>query len=147
MFELNDRTHRSACQCPHKKDRADEAVRKSKQKNGVGKVMLVSSSLCGAGRRKSSGTNHAVRVNTVTRKTTLDSLRMNKIRNVSSAPLCKCMGILRSHSTACDTPLPVVRFFSKPNIVAVVSNATNCVLLKKLMVPQLVKEFLSSHET
>jgi hypothetical protein len=36
MFELNDRTHRSACQCPHKKDRADETVTKSKQKERRG---------------------------------------------------------------------------------------------------------------
>ena len=35
MFELNDRTHRSVAQCPHKK-RADEAVRKSKQKEWRG---------------------------------------------------------------------------------------------------------------
>lgn len=70
-----------------KKDRADEAVRKSKQKEWGGeREILVSSSLCGAGRRTSSDTNHAVRVITVTRKTTLGFPRLNKIRKVSSAP-------------------------------------------------------------
>jgi hypothetical protein len=95
--------------------------------------MLVSS-LCGAGRRTSSGTNHPVRVNTVTRKTTLGSPRMKKIRKVSSTPSVQGHG----HSYG---------YLSKLTIVAVHTNATNCALLKKLMVPQLAKKFPSFYET
>ena len=58
--------------------------------------------ICGGSRRTSIATKRAVGVNTVTRTTPLDSPRMNKTRKLNSAPLCKCRGVLRSHSTACE---------------------------------------------